>query len=82
MRKNEIFRLKAENLGADMEGVCRKDGMPVFVPGLLPGEETDVRIVKVEKRFAFGRFVFPAEKRTGRSPRARRPSCKGKGSHP
>ena len=59
MRKNEIFRLKAENLGADMEGVCRLDGMPVFVPGLLPGEEADVRIVKAEKRFAFGRVETP-----------------------
>ena len=46
MQKNEIYRLSAEKLGADMEGVCRLDGMPVFVPGLLPGEEADVRIVK------------------------------------
>ena len=59
MQKNEIFRLSADNLGADMEGVCRLDGMPVFVPGLLPGEETDVRIVKAEKRYAFGRMETP-----------------------
>ena len=60
MQKNEIFRLTAEKLGADMEGVCRLDGMPVFVPGLLPGEETDVRIVKAEKRYAFGSAGIPA----------------------
>ena len=56
MQKNDIFRLTADNLGADMEGVCRLDGIPVFVPGMLPGEETDVRIVKAEKRYAFGRM--------------------------
>ena len=56
MQKNEIYRLSAEKLGAGMEGVCRLNGMPVFVPGLLPGEETDVRIVKAEKRYAFGRM--------------------------
>ena len=56
MKKNEIFTLQADNLGADMEGVCRLDGMAVFVPGLLPGEETNVRIVKTEKRFAFGKM--------------------------
>ena len=56
MQKNDIFHLSAENLGADMEGVCRPDGFPVFVPGMLPGEEADVRIVKAEKRFAFGRM--------------------------
>ena len=72
MRKNEIFRLTAENLGADMEGVCRLDGMPVFVPGLLPGEETDVRIVKAEKRFAFGRMEAPP---AAPSPERKDPGC-------
>ena len=59
MQKNDILRLTAEKLGADMEGICRVNGMPVFVPGLLPGEETDVRIVKTEKRYAFGRMEAP-----------------------
>ena len=59
MRKNDVFRLSAEKLGAEMEGICRLDGMPVFVPGLLPREETDVRIVKAEKRYAFGRMEAP-----------------------
>ena len=56
MKKNDIFAMKADHLGADMEGICHHEGMAVFVPGLLPGEETDVRIVKTEKRFAFGRM--------------------------
>ena len=59
MRKNDCFPMTAENLGADLEGICRHEGMPVFVPGLLPGEETTVRIVKAEKRFAFGRMEAP-----------------------
>ncbi len=59
MRKNDILQLTAENLGAEMEGVCRHEGMAVFVPGLLPGEETSVRIVKTEKRYAFGRMEAP-----------------------
>ena len=56
MKKNECFPLSAERLGADLEGVCIHDGMPVFVPGLLPGETAAVRIVKAEKRYAFGRM--------------------------
>ncbi len=56
MKKNECFPMTAERLGADLEGVCIHDGMPVFVPGLLPGETADVRIVKAEKRYAFGRM--------------------------
>ena len=56
MRKNDLLSLRAENLGAEMEGICRHEGMTVFVPGLLPGEEAPVRIVKVEKRYAFGKL--------------------------
>ena len=50
MQKNDVLSLRADSLGAEMEGVCRAEGMAVFVPGLLPGEEAPVRIVKVEKR--------------------------------
>ena len=56
MRKNEILTLTCDTLGADMEGVCRADGMAVFVPGMLPGETAQVRIVKDQKRYAFGRM--------------------------
>ena len=56
MRKNDILTLTCEALGADMEGVCRADGMAVFVPGMLPGETAKVRIVKDAKRYAFGRL--------------------------
>ena len=56
MQKNDVFTMTAGGLGADMEGVCHHEGMAVFVPGLLPGEEAPVRIVKVQNRFAFGRM--------------------------
>ena len=56
MRKNDCLPLTAERLGADLEGVCVHEGMPVFVPGMLPGETATVRIVKTEKRYAFGRM--------------------------
>ena len=61
MKKNECFTLTAERLGADLEGVCIQEGMPVFVPGLLPGETAEVRIVKAEKRYAFGRMESAPE---------------------
>lgn len=60
MKKNDVIPMTADKIGAEMEGVCRHDGIAVFVPGLLPGEKADVRIVKAEKRFAFGRLEsFP-----------------------
>ena len=56
MKKNDLLTLTADSLGVELEGVCRADGMAVFVPGMLPGETAKVRIVKVQARFAFGRM--------------------------
>ncbi len=61
MRKNDVYPMTAEGLGADMEGVCRHEGMAVFVPGLLPGETCPVRVVKTQPRYAFGRMEGPPE---------------------
>ena len=72
MRKNKILTLNCDALGADMEGVCRADGMAVFVPGMLPGETAPVRIVKDSKRFAFGRLE---SKPTNPADIRREPDC-------
>ena len=56
LRKNDVFEMTCESFGQDAQGVCRHDGMAVFVPGLMPGERAMVRIVKPEKRYAFGRI--------------------------
>ena len=65
--------MTADKVGADLEGVCRHEGVPVFVPGLLPGEKTLVRIVKAEKNFSFGKMeTFPPDPV---SPDRRDPDC-------
>ena len=55
LRRNDVFEMTCDAFGQDAQGVCRHDGMAVFVPGMLPGEKAMVRIVKPEKRYAFGR---------------------------
>lgn len=72
MKKNDVLMLAAQSLGADLEGVCRHEGMAVFVPGLLPGETAPVRIVKVQSRFAFGRMEAAPQVP---SPDRRTPDC-------
>lgn len=57
MQKNDVLTLTAESLGADLEGVCRHEGMAVFVPGMLPGETAEVRVTQVRSRYAFGRMI-------------------------
>jgi 23S rRNA (uracil1939-C5)-methyltransferase len=49
------------------EGVARADGYVVFVPGGVPGDRLDVRLVQVRPRFARGeieRVLTPSERRT------------------
>ena len=55
LARNAIFEMTCEGFGQDAQGVCRHEGIAVFVPGMLPGERALVRIVKPEKRYAFGR---------------------------
>lgn len=55
LERNAIFEMTCENFGQDAQGVCRHEGIAIFVPGMLPGERALVRIVKPEKRYAFGR---------------------------
>ncbi len=71
LRRNDIFEMTCENFGQDAQGVCRHEGMAVFVLGLLPGERAMVRIVKPEKRYAFGRIEELLEK----SPDRAEPFC-------
>lgn len=56
LEKNQLFTLTVDGFGQDAQGVCRADGMAVFVPGALPGEQVRVRIVKPMKNYAFGRL--------------------------
>ena len=54
MNKNQQLELECLSLGAELEGICRHEGMAVFVKGMLPGEKGRVVITKVEKRYEQG----------------------------
>ena len=69
--KNELYEMTCDAFGSDAAGVCRCGGMAVFVPGMLPGEKGTVRLVKLQKRYAFGRL----ERLDQSSPDRRTPPC-------
>ena len=54
MNKNEIYETEITGMTAEGSGVCRIDGMAVFVPMTAIGDKLKVRIVKVLKSYAFG----------------------------
>ncbi len=71
LQKNQVVRLSCDRLGAELEGVCRHNGLTVFVPGVLPGERFDARVLKVQKTYAFAKN----EKLLSISPQRREPFC-------
>ncbi len=71
LRKNDILEGEVTGLTSQGAGVCRLSGRAVFVPGALPGERWQVRIVKVTKTAVWGR----GEKRLTASPLRREPVC-------
>lgn len=51
-----MLTLEVEGFGADAEGLCKHQGLVVFVPGALPGESIEALIVKVARNHAFGKL--------------------------
>ncbi|WP_026908113.1 23S rRNA (uracil(1939)-C(5))-methyltransferase RlmD [Paucisalibacillus globulus] len=57
VKKNETVTLSFEDLTHEGNGVGKINGYPLFVPYGLPGEEATVKVVKVNKNFAFGKLL-------------------------
>ena len=71
LKKNEIYTVDIEAYSSDASGVCHVKDCTVFVPGAIPGERWDIRIVKVNKSYAYGR----GEKLLSPSPARIAPDC-------
>jgi 23S rRNA (uracil1939-C5)-methyltransferase len=66
LKKNEIYDCEITGWSSDGAGVTRVGERAVFVPGTIPGERWEVRIVKVRTASAFGkgeRCLRPAPER-------------------
>ncbi len=52
--KNDIVDLKCIDITNEGQGVCKKDGLVVFVKEMLPDEEGQIKIIKEKKNLAYG----------------------------
>ena len=67
MKKNEIYTVTVDGYSSEALGVCHVDGRAVFVPRALPGEEWEIRIVKVTNTAVYARgekLLKPSPART------------------
>lgn len=57
LKKNDIIKLNINSISSEGSGVAKTDeGITVFVPNSAVGDELHVRIVKVQKTYAFGKI--------------------------
>ncbi len=64
MEKNEILRSNIVSVTSDGDGIAKINGFAVFVPCAVVGDVVDIRILKVNKNYAYGkieRIVEPSE---------------------
>jgi 23S rRNA (uracil1939-C5)-methyltransferase len=55
--KNKEYDLDIISQGYQGEGIAKKEGYPVFIQGALKGERATIRIIKVNKKYAYGRIT-------------------------
>lgn len=67
VEKNKIYQMNITGMGYKGEGVGKINNFTVFVEGAIEGENIEVKIVKVNKNYAFGKLmkiIEPSKKRT------------------
>ena len=57
LRKNQIFEARIETYSSDASGICHINGCAVFVPGTIPGELCELKILKVLKDRAYAKLI-------------------------
>lgn len=56
LKKNEIYTAEIVDYTTEGSGVCKIDGMAVFVPNAAAGDIAEVKILKAAKNYAFGKI--------------------------
>ncbi|MBR2577526.1 MAG: 23S rRNA (uracil(1939)-C(5))-methyltransferase RlmD [Erysipelotrichaceae bacterium] len=52
--KNDFLELECTDITVDGQGVCKKDGLVVFVKEMIPGEKGRIKIIAEKKNYAYG----------------------------
>ncbi len=56
IEKNKVYTVNIEDMSDEGLGIGHIEGMAVFVKDTAPGDEAEVRIVKVKKNLCYGRL--------------------------
>ena len=70
--KNDIVRAKCGDMSVDGQGICKADGLVIFVKGIIVDEIADVKIISEKKNLCYGIIDKLIEK----SPYRRESECR------
>lgn len=57
LKKNEVYEVDIIDNGYQGEGIAKIDNMPIFIQGAITGERLEIKILKVQSSFAYGKIV-------------------------
>lgn len=57
LEKNQELEIEIEDMGNDGEGIGHFKGIAVFVKDTVPGDVARVKIIKVKKKYVYGRLM-------------------------
>ncbi|WP_163652533.1 23S rRNA (uracil(1939)-C(5))-methyltransferase RlmD [Listeria sp. PSOL-1] len=58
LAKNQEHTVEIIDLNHEGSGVAKIEGYSVFIPGVLQGEIARIKLIKVGKKFGFGRLIY------------------------
>jgi len=62
VNEGEELDVKIEAVGEKGDGIARKDGFVLFVPGTKEGDEVHIRVTKVLRKVGFAEVVGKTDK--------------------
>ena len=57
IEKNKNYNVKILDMGIEGEGIAKIDGYTTFIKGAITGEDAEIKMVKVNKDFGFGKLL-------------------------
>src|SRR5690625_1087338 len=57
VKKNEELIVTCADITHEGSGVAKINNYPIFIPYLLPNEQAKIRVIKVNKHFAYGKLI-------------------------
>ena len=57
IKKNEIHKIEIIDLSGDGQGIGKIDGYILFVEGVIPGDFIEVKIIKTNKNYGYGKLI-------------------------